>query len=283
MAPDASTGAVSFVVAKIALMTLSMPRSLSNRDVRQYWEANPCGITTEVVGNAAGGTLEWFERIEQSRYAKEPFVHAVAQFTRHHGKKLLEIGVGGGVDHLQWARAGAECYGVDLTQNAIEITGSRLRAYSLHSNLRRVDAEELPFDENTFDIVYSWGVIHHSSDPTRLIAEIHRVLRPGGTFIGMMYHRHSLKVITAWIYWALLRGRPWRSFRDVLWNHVESPGTKAYTLRELRDMFRDFSNFFARPIKTPYDTRAYPRWLHRFFPDDWGWFVALHAAKGDPS
>ena len=250
-----------------------------NQAVRSYWESSPCGVSPQVAGDVPERSREWFDRIEQARYEKEPFVHSVAQFTRAHGKRLLEVGVGAGVDHLQWARAGAECYGVDLTDTAIELTRARLEIYGLHSTLQRVDAEQLPFPDASFDMVYSWGVIHHSAQPERIVAEIHRVLKPGGTFVGMMYHRHSLKVFTAWVYWAAIRGRPWRSFRDVLWNHVESPGTKAYTLRELKKMFGDFKEFSAEPIKTIYDTRVYPRWLHRFFPDDWGWFMALRAVR----
>jgi ubiquinone/menaquinone biosynthesis C-methylase UbiE len=250
-----------------------------NQEVRSFWEQNPCGTSRKVTGGAAEGSLEWFEKIEEFRYSQEPFVHAVAQFTRYHGKKLLEVGVGAGTDHLQWARAGADCSGVDLTDSAIEITRARLRAYGLCSNLQRVDAERLPFDDASFDVVYSWGVIHHSETPSRIVGEIWRVLKPGGEFIGMMYGRRSLKVLTAWVYYALLRGRPWRSFREVLWNHVESKGTKAYTVKELGALFHLFREFSAKPIITPYDTRVWPRWLHQFFPQRWGWFIALKARK----
>jgi ubiquinone/menaquinone biosynthesis C-methylase UbiE len=250
-----------------------------NQAVRSYWESSPCGVSSKVVGDVTERSRDWFERIERARYEKEPFVPAVAQFSSAQGKKLLEIGVGAGVDHLQWARAGADCYGVDLTDAAIDLTRSRLELYGLHSNLQRADAETLPFPDDSFDVVYSWGVIHHSADPERIVAEINRVLKPGGTFVGMMYGRHSLKVFTAWVYWAAIRGKPWRSFRDVLWNHVESPGTKAYTVGELKRMFSSFSAFSAKPIITPYDTRVYPRWIHRFFPDNWGWFIALRATK----
>jgi ubiquinone/menaquinone biosynthesis C-methylase UbiE len=254
------------------------PTSL-NQEVRAYWEASPCGVSEDVASRSAARTREWFEANEELRYRKEPFIHAVAQFTRYRGKRLLEVGVGAGADHLQWARAGAVCHGVDLTQAGIDITRERLAVYGLSSQLQRVDAESLPFADNSFDVVYSWGVIHHSENPERIVAEIHRVLTPGGTFIGMMYHRHSLKVLTAWVYYALLRGKPWRTFRQVLWQHVESKGTKAYTRQELKQLFSQFSGLTLQPIKTPYDTRAFPRWLHRFLPNEWGWFMALRATK----
>jgi ubiquinone/menaquinone biosynthesis C-methylase UbiE len=217
--------------------------------------------------------------VESHRYSTEPFIHSVAQFTRYHGKRLLEIGVGAGTDHLQWARAGAECFGVDLTEAAIATTRAHLAAYGLTSQLQRVDAERLPFSDEFFDVVYSWGVIHHADHPAAIIDELHRVLRPGGTFIGMMYGRHSLKVLKHWAWHALLRGKPWMSFGDVIANHVESKGTKAYTVRELQGLFHRFHIFSAQSILTPYDQRGLPHFALKLFPESMGWFIAIRATK----
>jgi ubiquinone/menaquinone biosynthesis C-methylase UbiE len=259
--------------------TMPVPVKTFNDKVQRFWDENPCGASSSVTGDLPVGSREWFRAIEDFRYAHEPFIHSVAQFTRYHGKKVLEVGVGAGTDHLQWARAGADCYGVDLTDTAVKLTQQRLKVYGLHSQVQRLDAEQLPFQGETFDLVYSWGVIHHSEKPERMIGEIHRVLKPGGQFVGMMYGRHSLKVFSAWVYWALLRGRPWRSLHEVLSKHVESPGTKAYTTPELKELFARFQSFSAQPILTVYDTRVWPHWLSRFFPQDWGWFIALRAIK----
>lgn len=250
-----------------------------NDHVRCYWEQNPCGTGKTVTGNLDPKSLAWFERTEEHRYNVEPFIHSVAQFSRYHGKKILEVGVGAGTDHLQWARAGAHCYGVDLTRAAIEITKARLSTYGFESNLQCIDAEALPFPDEFFDIVYSWGVIHHSENPDYIIKEIKRILKPGCNFIGMMYNRHSLHVLRTWIRHALFKGKPWRSFADVIWHHVESVGTKAYTISELRELFAEFSSFSAKPFLVPYDTRRVPVWLSKFFPDQWGWFLALKATK----
>src|SRR6185295_8564705 len=163
-----------------------------NEQVRQFWESEVCGTNPDLIGNAPTRSREWFESVEQHRYKAEPYIREVAQFSRAKGKRLLEVGVGAGTDHLQWARAGADCYGVDLTDAAIDTTRERLALYDLSSNLQRVDAEHLPFEDNSFDFVYSWGVIHHSEKPEAIIAEIHRILKPGGMFIGMMYHRPAL-------------------------------------------------------------------------------------------
>ncbi len=256
-----------------------MPVELSsNQVVREYWEKEPCGTGRRVVGELPERSLEWFEQVENHRYTTEPFIHSIAQFTRHHGKRLLEIGVGAGTDHLQWARAGARCFGVDLTAAAIETTRAHLAAYGFDSELRQADAEQLPFPDNFFDIVYSWGVIHHSEHPQAIVDEIQRVLRPGGTFLGMMYGRHSLKVLKHWIYYALLRGKPWLTLHEVVSNHVESLGTKAYTISELQRLFARF-NVSVQPLLTPYDLRMVPRVIARLCPERWGWFVAIRAIK----
>jgi ubiquinone/menaquinone biosynthesis C-methylase UbiE len=250
-----------------------------NDRVRGYWEQQPCGTDPIIVGEAPRHSRAWFDRVEDFRYQAEGFIHSLAQFTRHHGKKILEVGVGAGTDHLQWARAGADCHGVDLTEAAIETTRNRLALYGFRSNLRRVDAETLPFDDDTFDVVYSWGVIHHSEKPERIIAEIHRVLKPGGQFLGMMYGRRSLCAFKLWVKHGLLAGRPWRSFGDVLWHHMESEGTKAYTVKELRQLFAAFPDFQAKPVITDDERRKFPAWLHQFFPQRWGFFITLRARK----
>lgn len=250
-----------------------------NDTVQSFWEQGPCGTESSITDDAKQGSPEWFQRIEDHRYAIEPMIHAIAQFTRHHGKKILEVGVGAGTDHLQWARAGADCHGVDLTKAAIETTKQHLVTYGFQSKLSHIDAEKLPFPDETFDVVYSWGVIHHSERPEAIINEIRRVLKKDGLFIGMMYGRHSLAVFKVWLRYALFAWKPWRSFKDVIWHHVESLGTKAYTINELKSMFSQFQEFSAKPWLTVYDTRKFPRCLVQFFPDRWGWFISLRAKK----
>jgi ubiquinone/menaquinone biosynthesis C-methylase UbiE len=249
-----------------------------NAAVRQYWEKEPCGTSEWIVKEAEERSPEWFKGVEAYRYEQEPHIPAVAQFTRWSGQKLLEIGVGAGADHLQFARAGADCHGVDLTDAAIETTRQHLALYGLKSKLQRADAEKLPFEQGTFDVAYSWGVIHHSEKPEVIVDQIHRVLKPGGTFVGMMYQRHSLVTYKLWVRRALFAGKPWRSLAEVLWNHMESVGTKAYQPRELEQMFSQFSKVEIWPIATVYDRK----WLGpfaRYAPDAFGWNLAIRATK----
>jgi SAM-dependent methyltransferase len=249
-----------------------------NTTVRRYWEAEPCGTSAFIVGAAPPRSREWFAQVEKHRYAQEPHIFSVAQFTRHRGEEFLEIGVGAGCDHLQFARAGARCHGVDLTDAAIETTRQHLALHGCTSDLQRADAEELPFERGRFDAVYSWGVIHHSDRPEAIVAEIHRVLRPGGQFAGMMYSRRSLVAMKLWFRRALFVGRPLRSLREVIWNHMESVGTKAYTASELDALFGAFRERRIRPIATVYD-RKWLGPLGKAVPDLLGWNFAIQAVK----
>jgi len=250
-----------------------------NTKVQNYWEQETCGTGDEVVGDFKKHSPEWFRQVEENRYQLEPYIHSVAQFTRYRGKKILEIGVGAGTDHLQWARAGCECHGVDLTAAAIETAGKHLALYGLKSDLRHIDAEVLPFKDASLDLVYSWGVIHHSEKPERIIAEIHRVLKPGGIFVGMLYNRYSVAVAKLWFRHGLLAGKPWRSFDDIAWDHIESVGTKVYTVKDIEALFGSYANVRAWSILCHSDTHRLPSSLSQWLPDRWGFFSPIQATK----
>ena len=156
--------------------------------VRAFWQAHPCGIK---FSDAEMGTLEFFERVEAHRYTKEWHIPQAADFAGTRGLHVLEIGCGMGTDGAQFARAGAHYTGTDLTEAAIELARKRFELSGLTGEFRVADAENLDFADNSFDRVYSHGVLHHTPDTARAIKEIHRVLRPGGQAFVMLYHRGS--------------------------------------------------------------------------------------------
>jgi ubiquinone/menaquinone biosynthesis C-methylase UbiE len=248
--------------------------------VRAYWNAAPCG-TADVTDAEESRRFRDLERI---RYEREPFIERFARFDEARGLRLLEVGVGAGTDHLRFARAGAVCTGVDLSEVSLETTKSRLRAEGLASDLRVSDAEKLPFEDASFDRVYSWGVIHHTPDTPRAAREILRVLRPGGGFCVMVYNRRSLLAAQAWIVFAALRGRPRRSVAEVLASHVESAGTKAYTAREAVALFEGAQDVRVETVVTPYDMRVgrrrfLPQWTWRAVPRRLGWFHVVTGTR----
>lgn len=191
-----------------APIVVSTPRDASEpdeaervrREARLQWSQEPAGAIgagTEPLGTAAS-----FEKVERYRYRDQPWMHETFRFERFAGASVLEIGVGLGTDHMQFARAGARLTGIDLTGRCIELTQRRCELEEVHSDLRLMDAESLEFDDAAFDVVYSFGVLHHVASTERSFAEVRRVLRPGGVFIGALYSRES-------IFWARLLARRW--------------------------------------------------------------------------
>ncbi len=156
--------------------------------VRSFWQANPCGTK---FADAEPGTREFFRRVEEHRYAKEWHIPEAAGFAEARGLRVLEIGCGLGTDGAQFARAGAIYTGVDLTDAAVGLARRRFELDELPGEFRVADAENLSFADNSFDLVYSHGVLHHTPDTVRAVSEVHRVLKPKGRAVVMLYHRDS--------------------------------------------------------------------------------------------
>jgi SAM-dependent methyltransferase len=207
------------------------------QDVREFWNAASCGEELFLPSLDAEG----YRAEAETRYDLEPYILPFAGFEDARGKRVLEIGVGLGSDHQRFAEAGAELSGIDLTDRAIDHTRRRLTLFGLTSALAVGDAENLTFADDTFDIVYSWGVLHHSPDTPRAIREVHRVLRPGGEARIMIYYKWSIIGLMLWLRYGILRGRPWMSLETVYDRYLESPGTKAYSYAEARKLFAQFS------------------------------------------
>jgi SAM-dependent methyltransferase len=174
-------------------MSQPTPKAIdSNADlkerVRAFWQAHPCGTK---FSDAEMGTPEFFDRVEAHRYAKEWHIPDAADFSGARGLSVLEIGCGLGTDGAQFAKAGAHYTGVDLTEAAIDLARRRFEISGLPGMFQVADAENLGFADASFDRVYAHGVLHHTPDTARAISEIHRVLKPDGQAIVMLYHRGS--------------------------------------------------------------------------------------------
>jgi SAM-dependent methyltransferase len=241
------------------------------QEVRSFWEQEPCGSSH---AEAAEGTLDFFAEVERSRAELEPFIADYADFDGTAGSRMLEIGVGLGTDLVRFARAGARVTGVDLTEHSVRLVRRRLELEGLEGDVRVADAEALPFENSTFDKVYSWGVLHHTPDSERAFREALRVLRPGGEACIMLYARRSWVAWGTWARHGPLAGRPFRSVSDVLAHHMESEGTKGYTRRELRRMFSALTDLDIRRVCTPYDVE-YAGGLARLTGPQLGFFVVV--------
>lgn len=249
--------------------------------VREFWNAASCGEKLFLKGDDKAA----FEHQWWARYQLEG-IPEFADFPKFRGKDTLEIGVGLGADHQSLAEAGAVLTGIDLTERAIEFTRARFELFGLGSVLKVGDAEKLPFPDASFDAVYSWGVIHHSPDTAQAAREIWRVLKPGGFAKVMIYHKYSMVGYMLWLRYGLGSARPWRRLAFIYSHYLESPGTKAYSYKEARELFRDFSEITIatplghgdlltsqagqrhRGIALSLARRFWPRWfINRFLPN----------------
>lgn len=266
---------------------------MNKQRVQEFWEEAACGEKL-LLGSP---DLEGFETQAAERYRLEPYIIPFADFENSMGLDVLEIGLGLGADHERFAQAGAKLYGIDLTRRAVEITKHRLAMQSLDSDLCVGDAENLPYESNTFDVVYSWGVIHHSPDTPRAAQEILRVLKPGGEFRVMVYHTWSLVGLMLWVRYGLLRGRPWVGLKEIYSNWLESPGTKTYTKLEAAalfdgaigvsshielthgDLLESGAGQRHEGVSLDFVRKVWPRWLLRRCAKPFGLFLLLTGRK----
>ncbi|MBF0136818.1 MAG: class I SAM-dependent methyltransferase [Magnetococcus sp. DMHC-1] len=176
-----------------------------NDTVRSWWARHPMTYG-EVHGQSRYdgaehtlGTLDFFNKLDAVFHAWNHPLHGQRPFSRlfpfdryGSGSQVLEVGCGLGTMAMHWAQNGSTVTAVDLNTTAVTQTRRRFELLGLTGDIREADARALPFPDNHFDYVYSWGVLHHSPTIERSVAEMLRVLRPGGEYGIMLYHRHAI-------------------------------------------------------------------------------------------
>ena len=267
--------------------------------VRTYWDRRPCNIrhSPKTVG-----TREYFDEVEARKYFVEPHIPRFADFARWRGKKVLEIGCGIGTDTINFARHGARVTAVDLSAESLELARKRAMLYGLEDQIRfyHGSAEELTqfLPVEAYDLIYSFGVIHHTPHPERVIAQMRNYAKPGTTVKIMVYYRHSWKVF--WILMGYGKGQFWR-LKELVAEHSEAqtgcPVTYTYSRAEgrqliehsgfrLKESFVDHIFPYRIPQYVKYEyVKSWPwnwspplvtRWMERHF----GWHLCLTAEAG---
>jgi ubiquinone/menaquinone biosynthesis C-methylase UbiE len=232
-----------------------------------------------------------------------PFLREAIAFAAYTGKRVLEVGCGIGVDALEWRRAGNRVVAIDLNFPSCQLTKGRfLDAGCVDGRFLNGDAENLPFPDGTFDVIYSFGVLHHSPNTERAIEELHRCLRAGGLAIVMLYHKWSAMV---WgeilLGHGVRRGALWKtkSIAELISRYTEwdsqtadnvNPLTRVYSRSQVRRMFDRFADV---QIATHYLRAGHFGPLVRFLPAipgvvkrrlhyAFGWNLIVKAVKRDP-
>jgi ubiquinone/menaquinone biosynthesis C-methylase UbiE len=257
------------------------------KQVAEFWNAEPCG--TRYLGPSFD-----FEAHSKARYQLEPHIPLFARFSSSRGLRILEIGVGMGADYAQWLKSGAKATGVDLSSASIDRARRRCKSEGLISDLKVADAEDLTFPDSTFDVVYSYGVMHHSPNTQKCIEEALRVLKPDGQARIMLYHHVSLTGLMLWLRYGIWHGQ---SVRRCVYERLESPGTKTFTINEVRSMMRNFEEVAIQQVFSPGDLllnypssrfqrpiyqliwKLFPRRTLRRIGRRWGLFLLITARK----
>jgi len=249
--------------------------------IKNFWNKKPCGTLGEIPEQL---DLKYFYHIKERRYRLEPFIKKIVKFDNWQDKKVLEIGCGVGIDGMEFAQNGAEYIGVDASKKSIELAKSYFAFEGKKTNLLVADAEMLPFKDNSFDLVYSWGVLHHTPNTQKAINEAYRVLKPGGQCIIMLYNVHSLVALQLYLIYGLFKYKPFISISKLFSEHHESPGTKAFSNSEIKSMFKSFGDIRIKNILTPYDfiirrNTYLPNWCRKIIPSRFGFFTVIKAIK----
>lgn len=169
-----------------------MSESASIDQVLNYWNSRPCNIKHS---NAEIGSIKYFNEVEERKYFVEPHIPGFAEFAKWNGKKVLEIGCGIGTDAVNFVRNGAIYTGIELSTESLKLAKRRFDVFNLEGNLMEGDAETIHevFENSTFDLIYSFGVLHHTPDFSRALNSIRKICSSGTLFKFMVYAQDSWK------------------------------------------------------------------------------------------
>jgi ubiquinone/menaquinone biosynthesis C-methylase UbiE len=257
-------------------------KEITQEDVRQFWEAHPLSVAAIPF---EPGTPEFFARHTQLR-EREVDAKTVAwayELGEAANKSVLDVGCGNGYVTCQFAAAGADIVAVDLTRKAVELTQTRLILAGLTGEVKQADAESLPFEDEAFDTVVSFGVLHHTPDTEKAVSEVHRVLKPGGRLLLMLYHRNSFAYRILFPAKRLLqRGSRGKTASDQV-NAVDGPENplgKVYSKSEVRALLNSFTDIEFRSGHMFFRwARLFPGPLRGFIERHWGWQLHIKAKK----
>lgn len=241
-------------------------------EIQRYWNAriHDLEMTDQPVG-----TRGFFEDLDAYRFDKLHYLPKVVDFDGYAGRELLEVGCGIGTDLVRFARGGANCTGVDLSETAIGLAKQNFALHGLTATLQVANGEALPFPDSSFDLVYAHGVVQYTADAAQLVRECHRVLRPGGQGIFMVYNRHG---------WLNVMSKVMR----VDLEHGDAPVLRMFTITEFRALLSPFRQVRIVPERFPVASKLHKGWkaslyngvfvgafntLPRALVRRWGWHL----------
>jgi 2-polyprenyl-3-methyl-5-hydroxy-6-metoxy-1,4-benzoquinol methylase len=246
--------------------------------IRAYWNEH---IHDLQIARHPVGRKEFFDEIEAYRFDKLEYLPRVVGYSSCAGKRLLEVGCGIGIDLVRFAKHGAIVTGIDLAETAIGLAKKNMELHGVVGDLQLMNGENLQFGAESFDVVFAHGVLQYTPDPKGMSREIHRVLKPGGLAILMVYNRYSWLNLLALLFGVKLE-------------YADAPAFKKYSISEFKQLLTPFSRVELIPERFPVRSRLHKglkaEMYNRFFVDafnlipramvrPFGWHLMAKAIK----
>lgn len=258
-------------------------------ELKSYWQGK--NIPQRWYSNKTPLSLQWFNDIAYKRYSVYySYIMQDAEFNEHKGEKVLEIGVGVGTDLIEYAKGGAKVYGIDLGEEQVNLTKMNFKLRDLdYVELSAQDAMKIQYPDKFFDLVYSFGVLHHAPDTQKCVDEVYRILKEDGHAIIMLYARGWKHYFKRCLIQGLLQGKylklgSWQAvYNDASEVNGGSPRTAVYTKREVKKIFEQFAHVEIKKRRLgeffdykPYGTVMLPKWITKIF-----YFFGLDSLLGE--
>ena len=246
--------------------------------IKDYWNTR---IHDAELSSHEIGTLGFFDDLDEYHFDKLNYLLKLVDYNGYKGKKILEIGCGIGTDLARFAQGGADVTAVDLAENSIELAEKNFELRNLNGTFHVMNGEALQFEDNQFDMVFAHGVLQYTSDTQKMFDEAHRVLKPGGEFIGQLYNKKG---------WLIFMSK----FAKVKLEHDDAPAFKLFTIEDFKNFLHDFKEVEITPTRFPVKSRLHKglkgflfntffvgmfNILPRSWVRKWGWHLMCHAIK----
>jgi len=224
--------------------------------IQTYWNdhIHDLEVATAPVGSAA-----FFQQLDEYRFDKLHYLPRLVNFAAYQDKELLEVGCGAGIDLIRFAQGGAKVTGIDLAPVSIDLARQNFAHHQLDAQFQVMNGEAMTFPDASFDVVYAHGVLQYTANAEHMLAEIHRVLRPSGQAILMVYNRIS------WL-------NALSKLMSVGLEHADAPVLKKYSIGAFKQLLRPFAQVQIIPERFPVKTRLHKGWKARLYND---FFVGL--------
>lgn len=217
--------------------------------IATYWDTH---IHDLEIATAPLGSREFFAQLDEYRFDKLHYLPRLVNFAGYPGQSVLEVGCGVGLDLARFAQGGANVTGIDLSPIALDLARQNMAQQGINARLEVMNGEAIGFADNSFDLVYAHGVVQYTAHPEAMSAEMHRVLRPQGQAVLMVYNRLS------WL-------NALSKLMNVGLEHADAPVLRKYSLKEFRRLLAPFAQVEIVPERFPVKTRLHKGWKATLF------------------